>query len=207
MLLLVASRRKGEIVPGVSYRVLGHPVVVGGVYLLFLSNLFVHGLVIWEEPLQRLGAVLVGLADPGHDGVAASPQSLRPACRDRAAGRIAAAMRPRRWPSSRAGIARRPTCTCGVRTATGSPAPSVRIRDFASLLGLRVDLPAGLAPELRVWAHAISPDGTDEPLPAHVTVRDDRGTGDVELGADGTVTLRLEAAPCQVEMTLTRSSA
>ena len=60
-LLLVASRRKGELVPGVSYRALGHPLVVGGIYLLFLSNLFLHGLVIWEHPLQRAGGVLVGL--------------------------------------------------------------------------------------------------------------------------------------------------
>ena len=61
VLLLVASRRKGELVPGVSYRVLGHPLVVGGIYLLFLSNLFVHGLLIWEHPLQRVGGVAIGL--------------------------------------------------------------------------------------------------------------------------------------------------
>ena len=60
-LLLVASRRKGELVPGVSYRALGHPLIIGGIYLLFLSNLFLHGLVIWEHPLQRAGGVLVGL--------------------------------------------------------------------------------------------------------------------------------------------------
>ena len=39
VLLLVASRRKGEVVPGVSYRALGHPIVVGGIYLLFLASL------------------------------------------------------------------------------------------------------------------------------------------------------------------------
>ena len=60
-LLLVASRRKGELVPGLSYRALGHPLVVGGIYLLFLSNLFLHGLVIWEHPLMRVGGVAIGL--------------------------------------------------------------------------------------------------------------------------------------------------
>ena len=44
-----------------SYRALGHPLVIGGVYLLFLSNLFLHGLVIWEHPLLRAGGVLMGL--------------------------------------------------------------------------------------------------------------------------------------------------
>ena len=61
VLLLVASRRKGEVVPGVSYRALGHPIVVGGIYLLFLGSLLVHGLVIWEEPFMRVGGVLMAL--------------------------------------------------------------------------------------------------------------------------------------------------
>ena len=61
VLLLVASRRKGELVPGISYRALGHPLLVGGVYLLFLSNLFLHGLVIWDHPLLRVGGVAIGV--------------------------------------------------------------------------------------------------------------------------------------------------
>ena len=61
VLLLAASRRKGELVPGVSYRVLGHPLVIGSIYLLFLANLALHGLVIWDDPLMRIGGVLMGL--------------------------------------------------------------------------------------------------------------------------------------------------
>jgi hypothetical protein len=33
---------------------------VGGIYLLALANLLVHGLVIWDDPLMRAGGVLVG---------------------------------------------------------------------------------------------------------------------------------------------------
>jgi hypothetical protein len=60
VLLLAASRRQGDVVPGVSFRMLGHPVVVGGIYLLALANLVVHGLFIWEDPLMRAGGLLVG---------------------------------------------------------------------------------------------------------------------------------------------------
>jgi amino acid permease len=60
VLLLVASRRKGEYVPTAVYRVLGHPVLLGGLYLLFLGSIVLHGLVIWEEPWLRAGALLVG---------------------------------------------------------------------------------------------------------------------------------------------------
>jgi hypothetical protein len=59
VLLLVASRRKGEYVPMVARRRLGHPVLLAGLCLLFLGSLLLHGLVIWEQPWLRAGAVLV----------------------------------------------------------------------------------------------------------------------------------------------------
>jgi amino acid permease len=59
VLLLVASRRKGEHMPRLVHRLLGHPMLLGGLYLLFLGNVLVHALVIWQEPWLRVGAVLV----------------------------------------------------------------------------------------------------------------------------------------------------
>ena len=59
LLMLVASRRKGEMVPGIVWRWLGHPLIVGGVYLIFLASLLVHGIFIWAAPLPRLGALLM----------------------------------------------------------------------------------------------------------------------------------------------------
>lgn len=59
VLLLVASRRKGEYTPRPVHRLLGHPVLLGGLYLLFLGNVLVHGQVIWKQPWLRAGAVLV----------------------------------------------------------------------------------------------------------------------------------------------------
>jgi len=61
MLLLVAGRHKGEIVPGVVYRMLGHPVLTTGIYLLYLAVLFLHGLAIWQNPVQRVAAVAIGV--------------------------------------------------------------------------------------------------------------------------------------------------
>jgi hypothetical protein len=61
VLLLVASRRKGERVPGVVYRFLGNPLLLAGIYVLFLSGIFLHGLVIWEDPVQRGAALLAGV--------------------------------------------------------------------------------------------------------------------------------------------------
>lgn len=61
MLLLTASRRKGQVASSLVFRILGHPVPATGIYLLYLANLFLHGLVLWENPLQRAMALAVGV--------------------------------------------------------------------------------------------------------------------------------------------------
>jgi hypothetical protein len=203
-LLIVASRRKGEIVPGVSYRFVGHPLVVGVVYLLFLSNLLLHGIVIWDQPLQQLVAVLIGLLVLGMTGMMVRRRAFA----------------PRAIIELRADHRRDASSLLAV-TANGEPSKAEAQRldaggdwqlsevgelsDLASLRALRIDLPAGVAPELRVWAHTITPDGTDEALPTRVTVRDGRGANDLERAGSGAVALRLDSGPCQVEITLTPS--
>ncbi|MDQ3659674.1 MAG: hypothetical protein M3454_01165, partial [Actinomycetota bacterium] len=62
VLLLIASRRKGEHLPATTSRLLGHPLLLGAIFLLFLSAILLHGLVIWEAPLLRGGALFVGAA-------------------------------------------------------------------------------------------------------------------------------------------------
>jgi hypothetical protein len=61
VLLLFASRRKGEHVPGFVLRFLAHPVVVGAIYLVSVGMLFLHGLLIWQNSFQRAIALLVGI--------------------------------------------------------------------------------------------------------------------------------------------------
>ena len=172
MLLLAASRRKGELIPGVSYRALGHPLVIGGVYLLFLSNLFLHGLLIWEHPLLRVGGVLMGLLM-----LAVTVAMIR---RGAFAPRVVVELRDDRRPDGQSLFA---------TTVGGQPAPSsVRLRTddgerqihgatgalpaFGALRSVGVQLPAGSPRELKVWGHTITPDGISEGLEAQVTVRD-----------------------------------
>jgi amino acid permease len=204
-LLIVASRRKGEIVPGVSYRFVGHPLVVGGVYLVFLSNLFIHGLVIWDQPLQRLVAVVIGLLVLGMTGMmvrrgAFAPRAIIELRADHRRGASSLLAVTANGEPSKAEVHR--------RDAGGEWQPSAlgELFDIASLRALRIDLPAGVAPELRVWAHAITPEGTDEALPTRMTVRDGSWTNELEPDGSGAVTLRPDPGPCQVEITLTASS-
>ncbi len=53
MLLVIAARRRGEYVPGRVIRILGSPIMAAGISAVFLSSLVLHGLVIWEDPIER----------------------------------------------------------------------------------------------------------------------------------------------------------
>lgn len=59
VLLLASSRQKGEVVPGVVLAFLGHPLVLGGVYVIYVAVLLAHGFLIWEKPVARASALLV----------------------------------------------------------------------------------------------------------------------------------------------------
>jgi amino acid permease len=201
VLLLVASRRKGEVVPGVSYRALGHPLVVGGVYLLFLSNLFLHGVVIWEHPLQRAGGVLTGLLM-----VAVTVAMIRRGAFGR---RVVVELRQDRRPAGRSFLA----ITAGGRPAAAEirltdadgdrrmQSATSELPELATLRSVDVVLPAGRARELKLWAHTISPEGISEPLPLLAAVHDGDERREFDLGrSGGQIVLRLSHEACRLEL-------
>jgi amino acid permease len=61
-LLIYASRRKGDLVPGKVYHILGNPIFLAALYLFFMGIIFLHGLVIYQDAASRAGALAVGLA-------------------------------------------------------------------------------------------------------------------------------------------------
>ncbi|NKB62182.1 MAG: hypothetical protein GKR95_08620 [Gammaproteobacteria bacterium] len=61
VLLLAASRKKGDVVPKVVYRWLGHPVFLFVIYFVSLTGVILHGLFIWENTLMRILALGVAL--------------------------------------------------------------------------------------------------------------------------------------------------
>src|SRR5215813_11634126 len=53
VLLFASSRRKGDLVPDVVIKLLGHPFVVTSIYMLFVGILFIHAIVIWVNLGER----------------------------------------------------------------------------------------------------------------------------------------------------------
>lgn len=201
MLLLLASRRKGELLPGVSYRALGHPVVIGGVYLLSVANLFVHGLVIWDQPLLQAGGVLVGVVM-----LVVTALMIR---RRAFASRVVVELRRDLRDTGRSLVA----VTSGglpmhaeihLRDADGGRQEKLvttELSDLATLGSIEIDLPAGRATELKLWAHIITPEGLSERLAARVTVGDGTGEREFELGrSDGGVVVACDRGPWRVRI-------
>ena len=205
VLLLAASRQKGEYVPATVLRLLGHPVVLVGVYLLFAASFFVHGLVIWDQPLQRLAALGVGVAVLGLTLVVIRRGAL--------ASRVVVELRVDAGPDQQGqptvNVTDRGRPAVGelrleyragdgdVRTAVGAPGP----------LGMpgaaHLDLPGTSARQLKVWTHRVTSAGDSEPLAARVELCDAGETCWLDLRESaGQAVVPLSGAPCEVDITL-----
>ncbi|MEW5956857.1 MAG: hypothetical protein AB1801_03970 [Chloroflexota bacterium] len=202
VLLLAATRRQGDFVPGVVYRLLGQPVLLGSIYLFFLGVIFIHGALIWESPVTRLIAFLVGLAVFGSTIVMLKDRALRP--------RLVVELRA----DQRDGEPSRITLICNGQAVSGDvwlgyaageeqvQANAGSIRNVAGLRYARLHLPPTPARQLKVWTHTITPDGASQDLPARLTIEEEDDTQqmfDLHL-SDGQVVLPLNGAARRLEI-------
>jgi len=203
VLLLVASRRKGELVPEAVHRFLGHPLLITGIYLIYLLNLLFHGLVIWQNTAQRVVGVFVGLLMLGvtinliRQGGFAPRLVLELREDQRRGGRSLFAITAGGEP-----------LTADVRLGYGDgeqhvQAASGEIRAFASLRNATFHLPATTVRELKVWAHQITPEESAQGLPALLHVHCDSDKQEFDLKqSGGQVVLPLTGEVCRLEINL-----
>ncbi|MEM7592233.1 MAG: hypothetical protein AAF383_12055, partial [Cyanobacteria bacterium P01_A01_bin.83] len=59
VLLLISSRRKGEILPGKVYQLLNSSWLLGSIYSFSIIIILSHGLFIWQNSLARISALMV----------------------------------------------------------------------------------------------------------------------------------------------------
>jgi amino acid permease len=205
MLLLVASRRKGEFVPARVYRFLAHPALITTLYLLFLAIIFMHGLVIWQSVVMRSAAIGVGLLVLGVTVAMVRRGAFTP--------RIVVELRQDQWEGERSLFA---------ITAAGQPAAAEvqlhyagseqtaqaavgEVPAFSSLRHAAVHLPATRAGELKVWVHRVRPDGDAEGLPAVLDVHDGAATMRFDLEPPGGhVLLPHNGGACWLDITLAK---
>lgn len=201
LLLLVASRRKGEYVPQTVIHWLGHPAIVAGVFFLFLASVLLHGAVIWRDPFQRLAAGLVGLS------MLALPLIClrRGAFKARAVVELRADTQPIDSVSF-AIVANGRPLAAEVRLEYADrerrlAAPGGEVPAFPSLRLATFDLPATAVRELKVWAHALLPDGGSEALPLGLEVRSGGRVHQVDLQRlAGQTLMPVDGAACRVRI-------
>jgi hypothetical protein len=203
VLLLVATRRKGDFVPRLAPRFLAHPVVVVGIYLLYLASLFLHGLVIWQDPFERAGALIAGLAVLG----ATLLMLRRLAFAPRAVVELRAQPDPAQGASLGIRVGGQPTPT-ELRLEYPEGEKVLQSADgevpiLASLQSVAFCLPSGSARELKVWAYRVTPDGSAEGLPALLEVEDGRETKQFDLKlSNGQVLLPIAGQKYWLKLTL-----
>ncbi len=201
VLLLAATRRKGDFVPGVASRLLGHPLTLAAIFLFYWATILLHGLVIWQDLLLRILALSTGLIVLGVTIVLLRRGALDP--------RVVIELRQDR----RLGMqdefnvtANGQPLSVNVRLeyADGeqhSTAFSGHVPAFATLRAASFELPAGPIRHLKIWAHQMTPDSRSLGLPMQLQVGRENGkkSSDHKL-SNGLAAVSLTGEACSVRL-------
>jgi hypothetical protein len=203
VLLLLASRRKGDVVAAGVRAFVGHPLLMSCLYALFLGIILLHGLVIWQTPLARgmaltltIGVVLMTVQMARHG--AFTPRTVIELRHDQRAGRSStfSVIAVGRLIPGEVELTY-PQQAIHCQAATGE------IVDFAQLRGATFHLPASGARELKVWVHRVTPEGNSERLPAQIQVSDAQTMRTFDLQSQsGYIVLPIHAQSYQVWISL-----
>jgi hypothetical protein len=201
MLLLAASRRRGEYVPTSMVRVLARPAPIVGIAVVFLAAILIQGFVVWQRPGERaLAAVAAGLM------LVVTWLAWR-----RGSFRPRSVIELRRDPN---GAGQLTVTVCGrpaettVRVAgDGSQreihGSQIRLDRFDAMRWASFELPPSDARQLKVWVHSVTPEGDSEPLKAIVSLEPAADGEQTPVGAgDGAVDIALRDPPPTVRVTL-----
>ena len=170
VLLLISSRRKGELVPEMAIDKLGHPLLLTGVYSLFIVIVLVHGLFIWHDAIARFSALAVAILALGATLVTIYSGAFT--------SRTVVELRAE---------TNNPSKTLLNITAGGKPKPtdislsyadreqqyqesSVEINSLSKLRYAICQLPIKGKEELKIWAHRCNISGNYESLPTILEV-------------------------------------
>lgn len=191
VLLLAATRRKGDFSPGVVYRLLGHPIMLTLIYLFFLAIILLHGLVIWQNPVTRAAALLVVMVVAGGTVVMLRRRMFSPRL----------VVEVRKDATDQASVAARmgdQAIVAEIQQEEEAGARPVHpaLAGVKPVRSIKLRLPITKAIEIKVWVHQVTPEGDSIGLPAHLLIQQ----GDSALTFDLTPTERQISAPLTGEL-------
>ena len=202
VLLLIASRRKGDLVPQSISRFLGNPVLLTVIYAFFWLNIVVHGVFIWQGVVERIGAVLLALLmlwvtiRAIRQGAFSARTVVELRDDQRADGESHVAVVAAGKPHTAA------LSMQFAQAAQTAQSDSLRVDTFEGLRHVRIDLPP--TKELKIWAHQITVEGVNVELPVQGIVQLD---GEKQaFQSSGQIVLDTDSPISQVEIALPESS-
>jgi amino acid permease len=173
VLLLAVSRRKGDYVPGVVWKWLGHPLVLVITYFVFFGSLLAHGLFIWPDPPRRMLALGVCVCVLILTWLVLRRGALRPRTvievrqgQGRGRFQIVSHGKPLTVPIEIHTITRQEK----IEAASGELANLVNVR------ALLFHLPPAIHGELKLWVHELSLEGNSSGVPARCLLQLTMGT-------------------------------
>jgi hypothetical protein len=188
-------------VPGRVINILGNPVLAGAISTIFLSGLLLHGLVLWEDPIERAAALAIAALTIGLViSILRGPSfrrsvgiEIRDAPRD-------GAMEPA-FSVVVAGEARPADVTLehddGTTELRGATGP-VRL---AGLRRATFTLAGHAAHDLKVWVHRVTADGDTIGVRGAVQLHGDAGPA-LPLSRYGTLATAIGPGPLAVSVTV-----
>lgn len=191
--LLLSGRKKGASLAMRVLKLFTHPFIVGGIYLFSMSSLLLHGLVIWENPFQRVSALAVAAFVLWLTYKFIKDGAFRP--------RILLELRQHAgqhsrtvYEASNAGqaVPVQVNLNYGQETRQEQNA-SGQIEHFDALQQAAFEMDADQARELKVWAHRVDENQESIGLSAELIMQQNADPGSYDLSAtDGEMTLLLQ---------------
>ncbi len=189
MMMLAAARRKGDCIVEYTWGFLGSRVVVIGVCAMFLAAILLHGLVIWQEPAQRVLALAVS---------AITVIFLVVAARGSMAPRVVAEIRYAErdeMAEPAVSIVAAGRGMTGATYAIVADESATEAHSWRAEKTLRhaieIELPPAPVEELKVWVHQLMPNGASRPVPATLALNGDepfhldQSTGKIVVPVNG----------------------
>jgi len=185
MLMLVAARRKGEYIPKLAFGFLENPLVLTIVYLIFLGSVFIYGIFIWEEPIQRLMAIIVG----GITLVFTYILIRQGAFNSRVVIELRVDASDNHEHATLTMIDKGKPLSCTFQLVYANAEKSisgfqVELPSYKDVKSFCVEFPSLSSREVKVWAHRVTREGNSEPISASIKIRTDNGDEIVQLDAN-----------------------
>ncbi len=194
VLILASSRRKGDWVPGVFYRFFGNPLVLGGIYLLFIVGILLQGLFILQNPVERAFALLAGALVIVMTVVVARRGAFTPRA-------IVELRGEERVIFNVTNVGEAALCDARLSFSSGDEifhAASGAGGRFDDLRSADFSLTTEGARELKVWVHQVTPEGNSEGVNARLQVI--HGDKQERLDLNGQVIIPAESGAGEVRI-------